>query len=320
MPGFPAPKTLAANGVELQVHELGEGLPVVLCHGWPELAYSWSRQLPALAAAGYRAIAPTQRGFPGSSAPAAVEAYDAEHLTGDLAGLLDALGLDRAVFCGHDWGGLVVWHMAMLRPDRVAGVIGVNTPHQPRLARPPIKTFRAAFGPDFYIVRFQAPGEAEAAFETDPERFFEFMFRKPPPKEIIDALPTSVFNLIDAFKAFGGAGDDELVVSRADLSVYADAFARAGFAGGINWYRNFDRNYALTEGVSYTIDKPCLMITAELDVALPPALAKDMPDVCPDLEMHMIEGCGHWTQWEKPDELNRMLIDWLTRRFPPAAN
>ncbi|MEL7030509.1 MAG: alpha/beta hydrolase, partial [Pseudomonadota bacterium] len=147
-------------------------------------------------------------------------------------------------------------------------------------------------------------------------RLFEYMLRKSPPKEVIDQLPASVSHMLDNVKAFEGAADEELVLSRRDLDRYVETFRQTGFAGGINWYRNFDRNYALTEDVSYQIDRPCLMITAELDIFLRPELADKMPRLCPDLEMRMIEDCGHWTQWEKPDELNAILVDWLSRRFP----
>lgn len=162
--GFPDPTMVSTNGIDMAVYEAGpkDGFPVVLCHGFPELAYSWRHQLPALAAAGYRVIAPDQRGYGRTSRPDAVDAYDMVHLTGDLVGMLDALGLRKAVFVGHDWGGLVVWQMPLMHADRVEGVIGVNTPF---LARPPIDPImgmKALYGEDMYIVYFQKPGEADA--------------------------------------------------------------------------------------------------------------------------------------------------------------
>ncbi len=180
MVDMPEPTMIKTNGIDMAVYEAGpkDGLPVVMCHGFPELAYSWRHQIPALAAAGFRAIAPDQRGYGSTSRPDAVRDYDMPHLTGDLAGLLDALGVKKAVFCGHDWGGLVVWQMPLYHPDRVAGVIGVNTPF---LARPPIDPImgmRAMFGENMYIVYFQKPGEADAALARDVGKSFRFFMRK----------------------------------------------------------------------------------------------------------------------------------------------
>src|SRR6266705_1589560 len=153
-------RSIHPNAICMAVSEQGAGLPVVLCHGFPEIAYSWRHQMPALAAAGFRAIAPDQRGYGETDRPAAVSDYDIHQLTADLVGLLDALGLERAVFAGHDWGGIVVWHMPLLHPARTAGVIGVNTPYFPRPSAPPVTVMRALWGDDYYIVHFQKPGEA----------------------------------------------------------------------------------------------------------------------------------------------------------------
>src|SRR5579864_1579390 len=164
MVDFPEPTMVKTNGIDMAVYEMGpkSGFPVVLCHGFPELAFSWRHQLPALAAAGYRAIAPDQRGYGGTSRPATIPDYDVAHLTGDLAGLLDALDIQKAVFCGHDWGGAVVWAMPLYCPGVVAGVIGVNTPFLPRPPADPIAILRARMGDDMYIVFFQKPCEADA--------------------------------------------------------------------------------------------------------------------------------------------------------------
>ncbi|MFI5314523.1 MAG: alpha/beta fold hydrolase [Myxococcota bacterium] len=175
---FPEPRFVRANGVRLAVYEQGAGVPVVFSHGFPELAYSWRHQLPALAAAGFRAIALDQRGYGASDRPAAVEAYDIAQLTGDLAGLLDALGLERAVFCGHDWGGMVIWSMGQLHPSRVLGLIGVNTPFMARPPLPPIQLLCAAVGPEHYIVHFQKPGDADERLAKDVRRVFEVLMRR----------------------------------------------------------------------------------------------------------------------------------------------
>ena len=306
------------NGLRMRVLELGEGFPVVLCHGFPEIADSWRRQLPALAAAGFRAIAPDQRGFGGTSRPEPVEAYDIEHLTGDLAGLLDALELERAVFVGHDWGGIVAWQMPFFHPGRTAGVIGVNTPALRRPPVPPITAFRHIFGENHYIVHFQKPGEADAGLGRDVRRTLTHLLRSPVPREEMTRYAFradgSIRNMVDLVEADDPPG--EALLSADDLAVYLAAWTSSGFTGGINWYRNFDRNWNLTAAFDErTIDVPCLMITAELDPVLSPPLAEPMRSFVTDLEIHCIAGCGHWTTHEAPVELNRLMVDWLGRRF-----
>src|SRR5437773_4634787 len=170
-------RAIHTNGIRMAVSEQGEGPPVVLCHGFPEIAYSWRHQIPALATAGFHAITPDQRGYGATERPAAVTDYDIRHLTGDLVGLLDALGLQRAVFAGHDWGGIVVWHMALLHPARPAGVIGVNTPYFPRPSAPPLTLMRAMWGDNYYVVHFQKPGEADTALARDVRRVFTQLVR-----------------------------------------------------------------------------------------------------------------------------------------------
>ncbi len=302
--------------LSLSVHESGRGPTVVLCHGFPELAYSWRHQIPALAAAGLRVIAPDQRGYGGSDAPEPIEAYDLEHLTGDLVALLDVLGIERAVFAGHDWGGFVAWAMPVLHPARTAGVIGVNTPYIPF---PTTDILRGLFGEDekLYILWFQTPGVAEAVIERHPRLVFEKLMRRGVPsrggllravKEGRDANP---FRRLETSEPAGAP-----LLGAAEIDVYTRAFATRGFRGPINWYRNVDRNHRMFPEIGFRrLEVPCLMVTAEWDVAIPPDLAAGMPAVCADLETHMITGCGHWTQQEKPAELTALMTDWLTRRF-----
>src|ERR1700744_5861101 len=178
MLNMPAPKMIKTNGIDMAVYESGpkDGLPVVLCHGFPELAFSWRYQIKALGDAGYHVLAPDQRGYCLTSRPANVEDYDMKHLTGDLTGLLDAFGIDKAVFVGHDWGGLVIWQMPIYYPTRVSGVIGVNTPFLPRPPIDPIMGMRALYGDDMYIVYFQKPDEPDAALAKDVRKTFNFFF------------------------------------------------------------------------------------------------------------------------------------------------
>lgn len=283
--------------VELHVAELGDGPPVILCHGFPELWYSWRHQLPALAAAGYRAVAPDMRGYGGSSRPEAVQAYDIVSLTSDMAGLLDDLGADRAVFAGHDWGATVAWHMALLHPDRVAGVAGLSVPLVPRAPGPPTAIMRRHLGEDFYIVWFQRPGEADAALAQDVRRTLS---------------TTKVWT-----RSWADQGDDEprlpAWLSEDDLGVYVEAFEQTGFTGGLNWYRNLDRNWKLTEGVKdATVDQPALFVTGSRDAVRKFMPAEAMDGLVTDLrEQVVIEGAGHWVQQECADEVNAALLRFL---------
>src|SRR5499427_250003 len=171
------------NGIRMGFYEAGpktDKPPVVLCHGWPELAFSWRHQIKALSEAGIRVIAPDQRGYGASDRPEPVEDYDMEHLTGDLVGLLDHLKIDKAIFVGHDWGGFVVWQMPLRHASRVAGVVGVNTPHWPRAPVDPIALFRQRFGDHMYIVQFQDPSrEPDKIFGSRVEQTFDAFMRKP---------------------------------------------------------------------------------------------------------------------------------------------
>ena len=318
---MPPVKTAAVNGIEMAYYEVGPrtGTPVIFCHGFPELAFSWRHQLRACEAAGVWAIAPDQRGYGLTSQPEAVSDYDMEHLTGDLVGLLDHLGVKKAIFCGHDWGGMVVWQMPLMHPGRVAGVIGLNTPFMPRSPFEPIAAMRMRFGPDMYIVWFQTPGDADAVLGADVEKTMRFFMRRADrlaaPADPPEGGSTFAFKaLLQGWDASDTSGQ---LLTAEELAAFVETFQATGFTGGINWYRNFTRNWERSEGQAARLDGlPCLMITAELDAVLSPAMAEGMPGMIDDLEMHMVAGSGHWTQQEKPDEVNRLILDWLGRRFP----
>ena len=244
--------------------------------------------------------------------------YDIHRLTGDLAGLLDVLGVERAVFVGHDWGGTVAWMMPLLHRERVAGVIGVNTPYFPRPSAAPISLMRMMYGDNYYMVHFQQPGVADAALARDVRRVFTRMMRAGVPQEefretVRQKAGPGMHNMIELIERDACAGPP--LLSEAELQVYVDTFERTGFTGGINWYRNLDRNWETTPEIAAArIPVPSLMVTAEYDAALRPERAEAMRELVPDLEIVMIHGCGHWTQQEKPAELNAILVDWLSRR------
>jgi pimeloyl-ACP methyl ester carboxylesterase len=308
-----------SGGLRLSVYEAGDpnGQAVVFSHGFPELAFSWRHQLRAVAAAGYHAIAPDQRGYGGSSRPDDIHDYDIFHLTGDLVAVLDALQAERGIFVGHDWGGFVVWQMPLLHPDRVAGVAALTTPYVPRLPIRPTEVFRMMGGDNHYIIWFQEPGVADAALaENVGELFPRMMRRSVPPEELREAVGEGAADFVQAVVNAPVLGAELLDVD--ELALFVDTFVETGFTGGLNWYRNFDRNWEQTPQLDGArIDGiPCLMITAEWDPVLTPALAQGMPGVVGDLEMHEVAEAGHWVQQEHPDVVNRLLVDWLERRFP----
>ena len=316
-PIFPTPRIVNTGDINLAVHELGEGLPVILIHGFPELAYSWRHQLPALAEAGYRAIAPDMRGYGGSDKPPYVKDYTIQKLLGDIEGLMDALSIDKAVIIGHDWGAMLTWHMALLAPQRMAGLINLNIPHIPRPPINPITYMRWKLGKDFYIVNFQKSDEADRRFAEDPRRFINVMMRRrqfsrgPSKAGTGKRQPLSLIRALDQDEPAG-----EALLSDQELDVYADAFAAGGFTGPINWYRNWARNWKSTKGVDQTVRVPALFVGASNDIIISQKQIEAMKPFVLDLEMQMIENCGHWTQQDKPDELNRIMLDWLARRYP----
>jgi pimeloyl-ACP methyl ester carboxylesterase len=260
-----------------------------------------------------------------------VEAYDIEALTGDIVGLMDHLGVEKAVLCGHDWGGIVVWQTPLRHKDRIAGVIGVNTPFMPRAPADPIEIMRRRFGEDMYIVNFQKPGEADAVLAADVERTMSFFMRRPLPgtppasgglsglseADKTGAKPEQTFALLEAFKLWNPAVDPrESFLSAQEMAAFVESFQRTGFTGGINWYRNFTRNWQRSAGIVDRVDAPSLMIMAELDAVLPPSAADGMETYVPNLDRALIKGSGHWTQQEKPEEVNHIILDWMGRRFP----
>ena len=229
---FPEPYYVKTNGLDMAVYEEGpkDGLPIVLCHGFPEIAYSWRHQLPALAGAGFRAIAPDQRGYGstgGPKGPDSIPLYDMKHLTDDLVGLLDALEIDKAIFVGHDWGGFVVWQMGLRHPDRVAGVIGVNTPFLPRAPMDPIEAMRMVYGEDMYIVYFQKYGEAEKLLEADVARSMRFWYRRSGMTLAeFDARPAEEknFAFLKAFQGDESAWGGTRLLTDEEHSFYVSAF------------------------------------------------------------------------------------------------
>ena len=302
---FPEPTLVAVNGVELEVFEAGrhnQGKPIVLCHGWPEHAYSWRHQMPALAAAGYHVIVPNQRGYGNSSRPAEVTEYDIEKLSGDLVALLDHYGYEDATFVGHDWGAMVVWGLTLLHPGRVNRVVNLSLPYQERGERPWIEVMAEFLGDDFYFVHFnRQPGVADAVLDENASRFLRNLYRKNVPP----APPGPGMVMIDLARAEVPRG--EPVMSDSDLAVFVSAFASSGFTGGINWYRNLDRNWRLLADVDPIVRQPVLMIYGERDAV---QRSQRLAEFVPGVEVVTLD-CGHWIQQELPQETNEVILGWL---------
>jgi len=325
----PAQRIVETNGIRLNIAEQGSGPPVILCHGFPESWYSWRHQLSALAEAGFHAVAPDMRGYGKSDRPEAIDQYSILHLIGDLVGLLDAIGAPTAVIVGHDWGAAIAWQAARLRPDRFRAVASLSVPLRPRGPARPTSIMPQTADAQFYQLYFQKPGVAEAEMERNPR--------------------TSVFSML--YGASGeGAAEFRAAVARgeekgtpgmvprngswlqeptlppvlpawltdADIDFYAGEFTRGGFRGPLNYYRNIDRNWELMAAFAdVTVKVPALFITGDHDMvmAAPPGLAQNLANlrqyVTTLRDVKILPGCGHWTQQERPGEVNAALIDFI---------
>lgn len=304
---FPHPTLISVNGVDLEVFEAGkenEGNPVVLCHGWPEHAFSWRYQMPALASAGYHVIVPNQRGYGNSSRPSDVTKYDLAHLTGDLVALLDHFGYDNAAFVGHDWGANVVWGMALLHPNRVNKLIALALPYQERGDIPWVDLIEGFVGPDNYMVHFNRhPGVADAVLDQNRRQFLQNLFRKNEPAQ----TPEPGMAMINLAKATIAAGDP--LMSDAELSVFDTAFETSGFTGSINWYRNLDRNWHLLAEVDPIVRHPALMVYGDRDMI---PKSPNLTNFVPNVDVVSLDA-GHWLQEEKPEETTAIILEWLKR-------
>jgi pimeloyl-ACP methyl ester carboxylesterase len=282
--------------VDLHVVEQGHGNPVVLLHGFPELAYSWRHQIRALGDAGYRPIAPDMRGFGRSEAPEEIEAYDILELCSDVERLLDDRELERAAIVGHDWGATVAWHFALIHPERTASVAGLSVPLVPNPSVAPLTLMRENLGENFYIVWFQEPGVAEDALASDTRRTL---------------LTPAVWN-----RDWAEREDEKPQVpsfmNEQDVAVYLREYMRTGFRGGLNLYRNIDRNWELTRSYDGSkLEMPALFVAGTRDSTMRWMSPEAMHDRVTDLRIELVEGAGHWVQQERPDEVNRALIALL---------
>jgi len=305
------------NGLSLHAAEQGEGPLVVLLHGFPECWYSWRHQIPALAGAGFRVVAPDQRGYGRTDRPGDAGRYTLIDLVGDVVGLIGALGERRAIVVGHDWGAPVAWHTALLRPDVVAGVAGLSVPFTPRTPVSPMRMWRGAYGDRFYQVYFQAPGVAERELEADVAETMRRLLigasgdRRPDGAGLEPGVLPEGGGFLDVLRA---TDDLPAWLTAADLDVYVAELTRTGFTGGLNWYRNQDRNWELlAPWQGAVVAPPALYIAGTRDPVVGfPGMDQLLPNLgafLPALRATvMLDGCGHWTQQERPDEVSERLI------------
>ncbi|WP_298912395.1 alpha/beta hydrolase [uncultured Algimonas sp.] len=296
-------------------HGPDSGTPIVMIHGWPELAYSWATTVPALAQAGYRALPYDLLGFGRSSAPRGLSHYRIENLVGHLEAVLDHFGIAQAVMLGHDWGGIVLWHAVRMLKHRTLAAISISTPHVGRPPVDPMAIFERRFGRDHYFVQFRDnPDDVEALYDSDPDAFFRMMFRTSPQGLELTPELTHLPNRFAAYLERGAPDDGNMVLTPEQRRVYSEAYARTGFLPGMNYYRNTTANWALAEGLSTRIDVPTLMISPEDDFFLPPSSTDGMVETVPDLTRVTIPDCGHWAMWDQPEALNAAILGWLRER------
>ncbi|APP86332.1 alpha/beta fold hydrolase [Xanthomonas hortorum pv. vitians] len=337
---LPPVRFVDTNGIRLAVYDEGSGPAVLLLHGFLGLAYSWRHQFSAFVRAGYRVIAVDQRGYGLSDRPAAVEAYDMANLTADLVGVLDALGIEKAIVVGHDWGAGVAWQMPLHHPIRVAGVVALNVayvpdgqlwlhPIQTKAVAPefvpdpnvdPIEQMRRVYKSNMYVLSMHDSDHIDKLMVRDVRRTFATCMRRgvltsaqyvtfPP-----DAKHMELFQPLEGPEPDTSPGT--AILSDEELDFYVEKFERTGFTPGLNWYRNWSRNWQANRNIDQTINVPSLMIAAEDDVTLAPNMMDGMESFVPDVEKHVVRDCGHFSLEEKPGEVTGIVIDWLQRRFP----
>jgi pimeloyl-ACP methyl ester carboxylesterase len=321
-PGGITHRFVDVGGLNMHIAEAGTGPLVLLLHGFPECWYSWRHQLTALADAGYHAVAPDQRGYGRTGEPSGLpgepsqDLYTMLHLTGDVIGLIDALGAEQAVVAGHDWGAPVAWNTALLRPDRIRGVIGMSVPYIPQGSSPPIETLRAVYSDGFYICYFQQPGVADAELSQDPRATFRRLLVAasgdgplggipvvPPGGRFLDLCP-------EPASLPGWLTED-------DIDVFVAEFAESGFTGPLNWYRNLDRSWELMAAWRHAlVTVPALYLAGDRDLAVSfsggEAMVAGLKGVLPQLRgATLLPGCGHWTQQERPAEVSAAMIEFI---------
>ena len=314
-------RTVETNGIRMHVAEQGTGPLVIMCHGFPESWYSWRHQLAALAEAGFHAVAPDMRGYGQTDAPEAIEAYTLLHLVGDMVGLVQALGEKTAVIAGHDWGAPVAWHAALLRPDVFRGVIGLSVPFRPRGSTRPTTIMPQTDQAIFYQLYFQAPGVAEAELERDPAATIRRLLFSGSGEAPSSGRPVGMAAMVPRAGGWLVHTVDPpslpAWLSQVDIEFYAGEYTRTGFRGGLNWYRNIDRNWELLAPFARAkVTVPALYVAGDRDLVVKfpgmDQIIENLTTFVPELRQTiMLPGCGHWTQQERPADVNREMLAFL---------
>jgi pimeloyl-ACP methyl ester carboxylesterase len=330
LPGAPGDDRIAgvshrrvdAGGLRMHIAEAGTGPLVLLLHGFPESWYSWRHQLTALAAAGFHAVAPDQRGYCRTGPPdrpgraAQVTDYTILHLVGDVIALMDALGEEHAVVAGHDWGAPVAWTTALLRPDRIRGVIGLSVPYRPRGSEPPLEILRAFYTDGFYMCYFQEPGVAEAELGRDPRATFRRLLCTASGDGPVAATPVvppggGLLDICPEPAALPGWLTEE------DLDVFVAEYAGSGFTGPLNWYRNLNLSWELTAAWQHApVTVPAAYLAGDRDLVVAfsggAGMLSELKECVPRMrEPVLLPGCGHWTQQERPAEVSEAMIGFI---------
>ncbi|KAK0583150.1 hypothetical protein LWI29_033928 [Acer saccharum] len=308
--------TVPTNGINMHVASIGTGPVVLFLHGFPELWYSWRHQLLYLSSRGYRAIAPDLRGYGDTDAPPSVTSYTAFHIVGDLVGLLDKLGIEQVFLVGHDWGALIAWNLCTFRPDRVMALVNLSVAFHPRNpAIKPVDGFRALFGDDHYICRFQEPGEVEEDFaQIDTAKLMKKFLVSRSPKA--PCVPKEI--------GFRGLPDPPALpswLSEEDVNYYATKFNQKGFTGGLNYYRCLNLTWELTAPwTGVPIKVPVKFIVGDLDLTyhIPGVkeyihnggFKRDVPFL---QEVVVMEGVAHFLNQEKPEEVGEHIYEFIKK-------
>ena len=310
---------IESNGLRMRIAEAGEGPLILLAHGWPESWYSWRHQMTMLANSGYHVVAPDMRGYGETDKPAEVDDYDIVHLAGDMVGILDAVGEETAIMVGHDWGSIVAWNTVLLHPQRFSALIAMSVPYGGRARQSPMVAWKASFGENFYYILYhnETGGVAEAEYDANPRGLLSRLYLSPSsPREapvVTDPL-RSAGGWIDRLGAPKGLPD---WLTADDLDYIVATFEKAGFRGGVNYYRNFQRNWEITENLEgVKVQVPTLFIAGERDVVIAGAtqeqLTGSMSRATEDLRgVVLIPEIGHWVQQEAPEATNAAMLEFL---------
>lgn len=310
MQAFPKPEFVHVNGINLEVFTAGDpnNPAIVMCHGWPEIAYSWRYLIPHLEK-NYFLILPNQRGYGRSDRPEKVSHYSIEYLTDDIIALLDYYGHKEAFFIGHDMGAIVIWNLALMHPSRVTGLVNLSVAFMERGPTEWVGFWESVLGSDFYIVHFnRQPGVADAVFKQRNAFFLRNFYQKNQwlhPKPELQGM-----SLIAIAEHDSVPGDP--IMEDSELQVFIDAFDHSGYTGGLNWYRNFSHNWRVIGSYKQEVKQPSMLIYGKYDMVPKP---NNMERFVPNVEMHELP-CGHWIQQEMPEEVAALLLPFVSKHYP----